>query len=201
VANALNGDISDGTVDLYELLQVSPHASFVVIRAAYRALARDYHPDVNSTPEAATTMGRLNAAYAVLSDPERRARYHAYYTRTTRPNGAPRAGGSQPSTRRTGAPRRSRSSQRAFSQPPATSHTHDRSTAMLMMGRILIVTALTAVFAMLLLTAWVAFTDTDDWSPLTSGTRGSTSTSAPMVAPGARSQRPCGIGRVDILSC
>src|SRR5262249_28030583 len=136
VTSALNGDVGDGaafsstaagtgrdqaTTDLYELLQVSPQASYVVIRAAYRALARDYHPDVNDTPEADTMMGRLNAAYAVLSDPVRRTRYHAYYIKASRTTGASRANGGQSSERRTGAARRTRSQYRAFA-PPAASH-------------------------------------------------------------------------------
>src|SRR5688572_22376182 len=72
------------TVDLYELLQVSPQASLNVIRAAYRALARDYHPDINATPAAARHMLRLNDAYDVLSDPIRRARYHRRYEHVVR---------------------------------------------------------------------------------------------------------------------
>jgi hypothetical protein len=60
---------------LYTLLQVSPSASQVVIQAAYRALVRDWHPDVNATAEAAARIRELNAAYAVLSDPFSRAQY------------------------------------------------------------------------------------------------------------------------------
>jgi DnaJ domain len=63
--------------NLYDVLQVSPEASIEVIRAAYRALARSQHPDVNPDPEATRHMRRLNAAYHVLSDPSRRARYDA----------------------------------------------------------------------------------------------------------------------------
>jgi DnaJ domain len=69
--------------NLYEVLQVSPEASIEVIRAAYRALARAYHPDVNADPEATPHMRRLNAAYQVLSDPDRRARYNAALARTS----------------------------------------------------------------------------------------------------------------------
>jgi hypothetical protein len=50
------------------------------VQAAYRALARTYHPDLNSSPNAARMMRQLNAAYAVLSDPERRSRYDAQRT-------------------------------------------------------------------------------------------------------------------------
>ncbi len=63
--------------NLYEVLQVSPEANTEVIRAAYRTLARSQHPDVNPDPDATRHMRRLNAAYHVLSDPTRRARYDA----------------------------------------------------------------------------------------------------------------------------
>jgi DnaJ-like protein len=64
-------------LNLYEVLQVSAKASPEVVHAAYRALAREYHPDVNNTPQAARMMRQLNAAYRVLSDPQRRAKYDA----------------------------------------------------------------------------------------------------------------------------
>ncbi len=62
---------------LYEVLQVSPSAEPEVIRASYRSLARLYHPDLNAAPGADARMRELNAAYAVLSDTDRRARYDA----------------------------------------------------------------------------------------------------------------------------
>jgi DnaJ domain len=64
-------------LNLYEVLQVSAKASPEVVQAAYRVLARVYHPDVNQSPNAARMMRQINAAYKVLSDPERRARYDA----------------------------------------------------------------------------------------------------------------------------
>src|SRR5262245_12299167 len=45
------------------------------IHRAYRALALQYHPDRNPTPEAAATMTALNEAYSVLGEPGRRRRY------------------------------------------------------------------------------------------------------------------------------
>jgi hypothetical protein len=74
----------------YEVLQVSPRADQEVIQAAYRALARSYHPDVSQDPNAARLMGALNAAYEVLSDPERRARYDVQSARSARIHGTPR---------------------------------------------------------------------------------------------------------------
>ncbi len=66
-----------GSEDLYDTLQVSPHADAEVIEAAYRVLARRYHPDRNPSPAATAAMARLNAAWETLRDPERRAAYDA----------------------------------------------------------------------------------------------------------------------------
>ncbi|MBN1440199.1 MAG: J domain-containing protein [Anaerolineales bacterium] len=61
--------------DPYAVLQVARNAEPEVVAAAYRSLARKYHPD--KTASAATTkrMQELNAAYAVLRDPAKRKRY------------------------------------------------------------------------------------------------------------------------------
>jgi len=63
--------------DPYGTLQVAPDADLETIRAAYRRLARVYHPDLNPRPEAAERMRAINAAYGVLSDPAQRAVYDA----------------------------------------------------------------------------------------------------------------------------
>ena len=60
--------------DYYADLQVSPEAEPGVIRAAYRYLARAYHPDVVGAAGAAQ-MRALNEAYEVLSDSVRRSAY------------------------------------------------------------------------------------------------------------------------------
>lgn len=65
----------EGLDDTYKVLQVDPSAELEVIEAAYRRLARKYHPDVNRSPDAAERMKELNAAYNVLKDPARRAAY------------------------------------------------------------------------------------------------------------------------------
>jgi curved DNA-binding protein CbpA len=58
-------------MDPYLVLQVAPEADLVVIAAAYRALARRYHPDVAG--DAGTAQMRLiNAAWEILKDPARR---------------------------------------------------------------------------------------------------------------------------------
>jgi curved DNA-binding protein CbpA len=60
--------------DPYEVLQVRPGADGEVIRAAYRVLARKYHPDLGGD---AARMVALNDAWDVLGDPVRRAAYDA----------------------------------------------------------------------------------------------------------------------------
>lgn len=61
--------------DLYVVLGVDRAAEPEVIDAAYRALARKYHPDVNHAPDAAERTRALNAAYRTLQDPIARGRY------------------------------------------------------------------------------------------------------------------------------
>ena len=60
---------------LYEILQVHHAAEPEVVEAAYRRLARKYHPDVNKSSQAEGMMAALNRAYEVLSDPSERAAY------------------------------------------------------------------------------------------------------------------------------
>lgn len=62
---------------LYEILQISENASDEVIRAAYLALAKKYHPDNNPAfrDEAASITKELNYAYSVLSNHSDRSAY------------------------------------------------------------------------------------------------------------------------------
>lgn len=62
---------------LYEVLGVSPDATAEEIRKAYRRLAREWHPDNNSSLDATRRMAEINAAYEALSDPEKREAYDA----------------------------------------------------------------------------------------------------------------------------
>ena len=62
-------------VDLYKVLQVDPEAEHEVVQAAYRRLARKYHPDLAPGPEAAARMASINAAWDRLGDPLERAAY------------------------------------------------------------------------------------------------------------------------------
>lgn len=61
--------------DHYDTLGVAPTSEDVVIRAAYLALMRRYHPDRNASAEALERARAITAAYAVLGDWDRRAEY------------------------------------------------------------------------------------------------------------------------------
>src|SRR5262249_61151223 len=63
------------TQDLYKILQVDPDADTEVIEAAYRRLARRYHPDLNHAAWAVVRMKELNTAYETLRSPRLRALY------------------------------------------------------------------------------------------------------------------------------
>jgi molecular chaperone DnaJ len=65
--------------DFYEVLQVSRDASDQELKASYRRLAMQYHPDRNpNNPEAEEQFKACSEAYQVLSDPEKRAAYDRY---------------------------------------------------------------------------------------------------------------------------
>src|SRR6195256_5083653 len=64
--------------DFYQTLGVPRTASQDDIQRAYRRLARQYHPDVNSDPGAEDRFKDVSEAYAVLSDPQTRRRYDAF---------------------------------------------------------------------------------------------------------------------------
>ena len=82
--------------DYYELLGVERNAGEREIKKAFRRLARDLHPDVNShDPDAEEKFKQAAEAYEVLSDPERRRTYDSYGHEGLRSGGwAPQTSGS-----------------------------------------------------------------------------------------------------------
>jgi molecular chaperone DnaJ len=64
--------------DYYEVLGVGRGSSGDEIRRAYRKLARQYHPDVSSAPDAEARFKEATEAYEVLNDAERRGLYDRF---------------------------------------------------------------------------------------------------------------------------
>lgn len=63
------------TPDHYAILGVAPTAEPAVIRAAYLALMREYHPDRNASAAAVERAQAIGAAYKILGDFDRRQEY------------------------------------------------------------------------------------------------------------------------------
>jgi molecular chaperone DnaJ len=61
--------------DFYEVLGVARDADKKTIKNAFRALAKKYHPDHNKAPDAEEKFKEIAKAYAILSDPKKRADY------------------------------------------------------------------------------------------------------------------------------
>ncbi|GJV94761.1 DnaJ domain-containing protein [Tanacetum coccineum] len=71
----LNTTRSSTPSSLYEVLGIQMGADKGEIKAAYRKLARIYHPDVGSHDSSADEFMKVHSAYATLSDPGKRADY------------------------------------------------------------------------------------------------------------------------------
>ena len=65
------------TDSYYAILHLHPSASAIQIRRAYRELSKRYHPDTTQLPTAIATLKfqRLNEAYAILCNPQKRSLY------------------------------------------------------------------------------------------------------------------------------
>lgn len=71
----------------YDNLKVARNATPAVIKAAYRVLAQEFHPDRCTRPDAARITQIINDAYAVLSDPVKREK-HDRWIEANAPKGA-----------------------------------------------------------------------------------------------------------------
>lgn len=66
-------------IDYYKILEISKSATEKEIKAAYRKLARKYHPDLNpNNKEAEKKFKEINEANEVLSNPEKRKKYDEF---------------------------------------------------------------------------------------------------------------------------
>lgn len=86
--NRIGVHVTDEAFDAYDVLQITPDAEDFVLEAAFRALARHFHPD-GSTPDSAR-MAQVNKAYDLLRTAERRKRYDRLHR--SRPMGPGMAG-------------------------------------------------------------------------------------------------------------
>ncbi len=70
--------MATGQRDYYEVLGVERSADAQELKRAYRKLAMEYHPDRNSSEDAAEKFKEINQAYEVLSDDQKRAAYDRF---------------------------------------------------------------------------------------------------------------------------
>jgi curved DNA-binding protein CbpA len=81
------------SVDPYAVLGVGREATPLQVARAHRQLAKAHHPDLNEgASEASERMRRINEAWAILSNPVRRAEYDRSHPAAVRPPGSHWAG-------------------------------------------------------------------------------------------------------------
>lgn len=81
--------------DYYQILGVSKNTSEAELKAAYRKLARQYHPDVNKSSDAAEKFKEVSQAYQALSDPQKRQMYDQFGHQAFEPGAGGPFGGTQ----------------------------------------------------------------------------------------------------------
>ena len=67
----------------FEILQISSDAESEIIDAAYKALAKKYHPDIDSSEIAQEKMKEINWAYSILKDEKKREEWSSRNKKTT----------------------------------------------------------------------------------------------------------------------
>lgn len=107
--------------DAYGILQVDSDAEDDVIKAAYRRLARKYHPDLADGTEAAVRMTEINRAWELIGEPDARAAYdllHPAHDREESATGGRVSGGT--GSRPRGDQQRASQARPASPPPPET---------------------------------------------------------------------------------